>query len=66
LVEILPHPPTGLAIIKGLNPANTLLRENYLDVVKYGLSISCVDFFNQRGRQFSIVEHQPDGMLTDF
>lgn len=40
LIEIVDAAPTGLAIVKNLDPQNRRLIENYDDVVAYGRSVS--------------------------
>jgi hypothetical protein len=38
-IEILRAPPTGLAVVRNLDPGNRVLVENYADVVAYGRSV---------------------------
>ena len=54
-VELVEAAPTGLAIISGLDAANTLLTERYDEVVAYGLRLSVMAFLAERDAHVAAV-----------
>ncbi|TVS04167.1 MAG: class I SAM-dependent methyltransferase [Rhodobacteraceae bacterium] len=54
-VELVAAAPTGLAVITGLDAANTLLIERYDEVVAYGLRLSVMAFLAERDAHVSLV-----------
>jgi hypothetical protein len=63
-VMLVDAPPTGLVFVTNLDPQNTVLRDNYLDIVR--------DYFTQPNDQEAIIDHyrsnnvfQTDAVLAD-
>lgn len=63
-IKIFTLPPTGLAVITNLDPESTLLRDQYDEVVAYGLKISCVDHLKTRDTQFLFADFQLNSELV--
>ncbi len=54
-VRLIESAPTGLAVITGLDPANTVLMERYDEVVAHGLGLSVMEFMALRDAHVAAV-----------
>ncbi len=54
-VRLVESAPTGLAIITGLDPANSLLMERYDEVVAYGMGLKVLEFMAARDAHVAAV-----------
>jgi hypothetical protein len=54
-VQLMESAPTGLALISGFAPGNTVLMDRYAEVVAYGLSLSILDFMQNRDTHIAAV-----------